>query len=192
VTEWLWPATVLAGALALAALLLGLVLARRYRELRTALLAAGVLRDRPRPGPPPPGSWLPAPGTPVPVDVSAVCTDGSVLSEEYFAGPDVVVVFLSARCAPCRAALPALRQVFAGVAPAGPRPVVVLIGPPSECADYEAQLAPPARVVLDGEAKTGGLTPRFGVRGYPAVLVVGRGVVRKAGMTVRDVELLPA
>jgi hypothetical protein len=189
VNEWLWPATAVTGVLAVAAICLGLLLARRFRELRAALLAAGVLRERRARPRPPQGRWLPAPDTPVPADVVAVCTDGSVLSREEFLGPDVVIAFLAASCPPCTAALPGLRTALAGIST--PRPVVVLIGPPADCADYEVLLSPLARVVQDGDAKTGGLAPLFGVRSYPAVLIVGGGVVRKAGMTVADVAPLP-
>jgi hypothetical protein len=188
--HWLWAATALCGALALCGIGLGLLLARRYHELHAALLAGGIIRERSTPSSGlPAGQWLPAPGTPVPADLVAVCTDGSVLRGEDFAGPDVIVAFLASSCPPCTAALPGLRQVLAGVAPGQPRPVVVLIGPAQDCAGYEAALAPLARVVQDGDAKTGGVTPLFGVRSYPAVLIVGGAQVRTAGMTVADVEL---
>jgi hypothetical protein len=189
-TDWVWPTLGLTAVVSAASLVLGLLLARRYRELHAALVSTGVLSTRRAArNVPPSGAWLPAPGTAVPDGLLAVTTDGSVLTSEEFAGPDVVMAFLGASCPPCRAALPELRAVLGGQPAGRPRPIAVLHGPAGECAEYEAALTGVARVVRDGDEKLGGLTNALAVRSYPAVLVVGGGVVRKAGMTMRDVEL---
>jgi len=178
-------------AVAGVALVIAVLAARRYRELREALLTAGVLArqrptrratraTRPRSG------WLPAVGSAVPPDLLAVDTDGAVLTARDFAGPDVVVAFLASSCPPCRAALPEVRAALGAVPSRRPRPVAVLGGPSGECAEYAAALSGVARIVEDGDAKAVGVAATLGVHGNPAVLVLGGGVVRGAGMTAAE------
>lgn len=191
-TGWT-AAAVLTASLALT---VALLLARRHAELVTMLTAAGVV-TRPRPARarrPAAGAWLPAVGSAVPREVFAVTTGATVITAEAFAGPDVILVFLASSCPPCRAVLPDVRSALLAHNTAhseahntGPRPVAVLGGPEHECVEYEAALADLAHVVRDGDAKTGGLASTLGVLGNPAVLVLGGGVVRAAGMTVAEV-----
>jgi Redoxin len=188
-TGWIGPVALSGATVAVAAFVTALLVARRYRELHAALTAAGVLSGGQPRRPAPVGSSLPAAGTAVPADLLGVATDGSVLTSEDLAGPDVVMVFLAASCPPCRAALPELRAALAAMPSDGPRPVAVLRGPVEGCAEYAAALAPVARVIEDGDTKFTGVTMALAVYSYPAVLVVGDGVVRRAGMTVRDVAL---
>jgi hypothetical protein len=187
-TGWT-AAAVLTASLALA---VALLLARRHTELVAMLTEAGVV-TRPRPARarrPAAGAWLPTVGSAVPGEVFAVTTAGEVVTAASFAGPDVVLVFLASSCPPCRVALPDVRAALLARHTAdgtGPLPLAVLGGPEHECAEYEAALSDLARVVRDGDAKTGGLASTLGVLGNPAVLVLGGGVVRAAGMTAADV-----
>jgi hypothetical protein len=185
---------VVAAIAGIGALVLALLLARRYRELRDALLASGTVRT---PGAAPlgrvPGElWIPDPGFPVPADLSVPTTDGPPVLGADFAGDDVVLAFLTSQCTSCRASLAELRDGFAALPATAPRPVVVLSGSPVEWPEYRRELAGLARIVQDGDERTGGVATLFGVRSYPAVLVVGGGVVRRAGMTASDVALVPA
>lgn len=180
----------IAGILGLA---LALVLARRFRELREALLATGTLRTggAAAPGRLPDEIWVPADGSPVPADLSMSTTDGTPLSGDDFAGDDVVVAFLMSSCTSCRGSLPLLRQACAALPATAPRPVAVLSGAPDDWPEYRRELDGLARIVLDDGRRKGGLAWQFGVRSYPAVLVVGGGVVRRAGKTAADVALVP-
>jgi thiol-disulfide isomerase/thioredoxin len=180
--------TVLAVVLGAAGLTLGLLLARRYAELMAALRAGAA----PAPDEQAAQLWLPAVGSPAPAELIAPTVDGPPVTGADFAGADVVVAFFTSGCTSCRAALATLRATLAALPADGPRPVAVLRGAEGDMADYRRELTGLARVVSDAGAKKGGLAGEFGVRSYPAVLVLGGGVVRRAGMTVADVALAPA
>lgn len=185
---------VVAAIAGIGGLALALVLARRYRELREALVASGALRAA---GPGAPGRlpdevWVPEVGSPVPAGLNVTTADGSPLASADFAGADVVVAFLMSSCTTCRTALPQLREALAALPPTAPRPVAVLTGAPDDWPDYRAELDGLARIVQDSGQSKGGIAWQFGVRSYPAVLVVGGGVVRRAGKTASDVALVPA
>lgn len=184
---------VVAAVAGVGGIAIALVVARRYRELRDTLLSGGTLRI---PGSAPlgraPGElWVPGPGFPVPAGLDVATTDGPLTSAD-FAGDDVVVAFLTSPCTSCRATLPQLRDGLAALPPTAPRPVVVLSGAPDDWPHYRGELSGVARIVQDGGERKGGIAGLFGVRSYPAVLVVGGGVVRRAGMTASDVALAPA
>jgi hypothetical protein len=186
---------VVAAIAGISGLVLALLLARRYRELRDALLATGTVRTSgaaPPLGRVPGELWIPDPGFPVPADLAVPTTDGPPLVGADFAGDDVVLAFLTSQCTSCRASLGQLRDGFAALPVTAPRPVVVLSGSPDEWPEYRRELAGLARIVQDGDERKGGVATLFGVRSYPAVLVVGGGVVRRAGMTASDVTLVPA
>ena len=182
---------VVAIVTALVSLLLSLALARRLRELRAALLAGGTLRSS-APGRLPDEIWVPDAGAPVPADLDMTTTDGTRLTAADFAGADVLVTFLMSSCTSCRGSLPALREACAALPPTAHRPVAVLSGAPDDWPEYRRELDDVVRVVLDTGQRKGGFAWQFGVRSYPAVLVVGGGVVRSAGKTAADVALTPA
>jgi hypothetical protein len=182
--------SVLALCVGLAGLLVGLVLARRYRVLCAALTESGVLRA-PGPDRAGGGTWLPAPGTAVPPDLTMITRAGVVLTSAEFAGPDVVVVFLTAPCNACRAALPDLRAALTTLPPGGPSPIAVLTGDAGAWPEYLMALSGLVRPVENGDdvPKGAGVADVLDVHSYPAVLVLGGGVVRGAGMSLADVEL---
>jgi hypothetical protein len=191
VTGVLWGMSLLAVVAASAALVIGVTLARRYRELRTALVATGVLAvPRAVTSGAPEGSFLPATGSPVSRALRVTATDGTVLTSEYFTANDVVMVFLMDQCTTCDAQLPELRATLAGLPAGGPRPVAVLSGPPSEIRHFREALEPMAHVVEDGDVKSGaGVVMAFQVHSFPTLLVLEGGVVRRAGTTAREVAL---
>jgi DNA-binding SARP family transcriptional activator len=88
------------------------------------------------------------------------------------------------RVATCFDAVTALRE---RPSDGQPRPIAVVIGQPAEVAGLVADLEPLARVVR--ETAHNGLPARFGVRGFPAVLMAGGGVVRTASHWFDQVEL---
>lgn len=190
-TGALWATALLALATAAAALATTLAVARRYRELRAALLATGVLTvPRAVDTGNPEDSFLPVAGRPVPRGLRVTTTEGTVLDAAYFAAPELVMVFLMDQCTACTTHLPALRAALAGLPPAAPRPVVVLSGPPDVLRDYRTQMEPVAHVVEDGMVKSGaGVVLAFQVHSFPTVLVLAGGVVARAGTTVDDVAL---
>jgi hypothetical protein len=176
-------------AAALCSLTISVLLARRYRELRTALLDAGVLAAVPAVSTRrPEGQFLPAAGSPVPPGLRMTATDGTSLDRGYFAGDDVIVAFMMDQCTSCTAQLPELRATLSRLPAAAPRPVVVLSGSPAACAKYRQAMEPVAYVVEDGPVKESGSVVRaLRVHSFPAVLVLGGGVVRRSGMTAAEV-----
>jgi hypothetical protein len=169
----LWTVSVLSYACALAALGVSLLVARRYRELHV-LVTNGAGR-----GPAPSGPELPSPGTEIPT-FTATTTEGIRLDRADLDGPDRVVAFLKTGCEPCRDLLPELCGALEGQPEGSPRPIVLVTGAAVERTGYVAALSPVAHVVESDEphALTGGL----GVGAFPAVLVAGEGVVRRAGV----------
>ncbi|MEV4299746.1 TlpA family protein disulfide reductase [Microbispora rosea] len=164
----LWTLSVLSCTCALAALGVSLLVTRRYRELR-ALVTDGAAR----------GPALPAPGTGIP-PFTATTTEGARLDRADLDGPDRVVAFLKTGCEPCRDLLPELRGALEDLPAESPRPIVLVTGVAGERTGYVTALALVAHVVESDEphALTGGL----GVGAFPAVLVAGEGVVRRAGV----------
>mgnify|MGYP003525716565 CR=1 FL=1 len=82
------PSPVTALLVAAAALAVSVVLARRYRELRTALVSTGVLKVEQieLSTQPSDGSFLPAVGSRIPAGIQATATDGTVIDNGYLAG----------------------------------------------------------------------------------------------------------
>lgn len=179
---------------AAAALVTALALARRYRELRAALLATGVLAEpRAVDTTSPEDSFPPVAGRPVPRGLRVTTTDGTVLDAGYFAAPELVMVFLMDQCTLCVTHLPQLRSALAGLPPTAPRPVAVLSGPPEVLAGYRAELEPVAHVVEDGMVKSGaGMVMAFQIHSFPTVLVLADGAVARAGTTVEEAALVSA
>jgi hypothetical protein len=190
VIESLWVVAGFALCVALAALGVGLALARRYQELRAGLVDAGLVRPAPA-GLAGDGTWLPASGTAVPAGLTMTTKGGEVLTAADFTGADVVLVFLTSPCNACRAALPELRAALTALPAGGPSPVVVLSGDGAAWPEYLMALSGLVRPVENGDdvPKGAGVADLLGVHSYPAVLVLGGGVVRRAGMSVADVEL---
>jgi hypothetical protein len=116
---------------------------------------------------------------------------GEVLTAADFAGGDVVVVFLTSPCNACRAALPELRAALAALPAGGPSPVAVLSGDAAGWPEYLMALSGLVRPVENGDdvPKGASVADVLGVHSYPAVLVLGGGVVRRAGMSAADVAL---
>jgi hypothetical protein len=193
-TGALWATALLALVTATAALMTALALARRYRELRAALLATGVLAvPRAVDAGNPEDSFLPVAGRPVPRGLRVTTTDGTVLDADYFAAPELAMVFLMDQCTACVTHLPQLRAALAALPPTAPRPVVVLSGPPEVLADFRTELEPVAHVVEDGMVKSGGgVVMAFQVHSFPTVLVLAGGAVARAGTTVEEAALTPA
>jgi hypothetical protein len=191
--DLLWTAVTICAVVAWGGLLLALRLARRYRELRDALIGAGILLRLREPAKELlSGSWLPPPGAPVPADLLAVTADGGTVSAADFAGDDVIVAFLASFCDSCRTAFPALCAALAAAPAEGPQPLVVLNGPPEGYEEFRGPLRSLARVVEDGDVKFAGMTIALGVRAFPAVLVIGGGQVRRAGLTADGAGLIAA
>lgn len=161
----------LTGAVAVAALGLALVTMRRLRLLQEQIGPLGPVDD------------LPEPGTPVP-EFLVEASDGSPVSNADLAGSDTLVLFVDGGCPTCFDAVTAVRALPGDGAP---RPIAVVIGEPAEVAGLVSELEPMARVVL--EPAHNGLPARFGVRGFPAALVVGDGVVRMASHWLDQIEL---
>jgi hypothetical protein len=178
-TGYLWTAVALSLGLAFTTFCVVLGLARRVRLLAERVAALG----------PPPGLDLPESGTAVP-DFVVPTTDGGEVRTDDLAGGDVLVLFLTADCRSCLDEAARLREQ-AGDGGVGLRPIAVVIGEPDERAGLVSQLEPVARVVE--ETHHTGLAARFGVNGFPAIMVVGGGVIRSAGHRIDDVRLgIPA
>ncbi|MGI5215377.1 hypothetical protein, partial [Plantactinospora sp. CA-290183] len=91
----LWAISLLAFASSAVALAVGVASARRYRELRTALIATGVLTAPSAMGSNlPEESPLPAVDSPVPPGIRATSLDGTVIDSDYLATGELIVVFL--------------------------------------------------------------------------------------------------
>jgi hypothetical protein len=168
-------AVALTALIALAALGLGLLLARRYRELHQAV------RDfQSSAGPQGVPERVPDPGTPV-APFMAQSTDGTAITESAFVGAETLVAFLLGGCSPCKESIP---ELIERAAEPGPRPVVVVSGKPGERAGYVASLA--GAVTIVEEDLFGGATEAFGVNSFPTFLVVGDGVVKRAATRLSD------
>ncbi len=161
---YLWAAVTVTGVTAAVALGLVLLLGRRLRELRDMLDTSGM----------PLGPDLPEPGRAVPA-FDATTTSGDRITQADLDGPDVVVLFLMESCASCVSLITGLRE---RPVHEGPLPIAVLVSDGPERDRLVGELEPVARVINqpDGER----LAADFGVHGFPAVLLVGAGVIRSA------------
>ncbi|HET6214718.1 MAG TPA: hypothetical protein VFE14_17765 [Micromonosporaceae bacterium] len=170
--QFLSAAVILIGAVAVAALGLALLAVRRLRLLQEQIALLGTSDFD-----------LPVTGEPMP-EFEAVTTDGGRVSTADLAGPDVLVLFVDGTCPSCFDAVSTLRELRRY---GDPRPIAVVIGQPAERAALVAELEPLARVVE--EVSYTGLPARFGVRGFPAALIVGDGVVRAASHRLDQLDL---
>jgi thiol-disulfide isomerase/thioredoxin len=120
-------------------------------------------------------------------EFSVTAADGDVVTRGSLDG-GTVVGFFSPGCAPCEELLPRFVE-YAASEGVGRRVVAVVAASDAEAGEMAAQLAPVARVVVEG-AFGGAVSTAFGVRGYPAVCVVGGdGTVIASGSTM---DALPA
>jgi hypothetical protein len=170
----------LAFALAAAALGLGLLLARRYRDLHAAYQR--LLRDRTGHGPAEADG--PSIGTPLP-EFAGVDVDGRRVEVSGSGDADLVVAFLSAGCEPCVDELPAVQRLFA--AGRGGQAVAVVRGDGEGRTAFVDALRPVARVVVEDDANRG-LAATFGVTAFPSVVAYRWGVVRQVTHRVADLD----
>jgi hypothetical protein len=191
-TDTLWLTTGLALAIGLAALLVGLTLAHRYRELHTALKDSGLLRPT-TPNPTNEGTWLPAPGTPIPPNLTIKTKAGKLITATDFAGPDVVMIFLTSPCNACRAALPNLRKALTALPPNSPPPIAVLTGDTTAWPDYLVALSGLVRPVEEDDniQKGKSTADALNVHSYPATLVLGEGIIKKSSMPPTSTTTTP-
>ena len=174
-TGLLWAAVGLTAAVAAASFGLTLVMARRLRELRERVDQLGQLDVLD----------LPEVDEPVP-DFEATTTDGAHLDARAFAGADVLMLFLSGDCESCRELAAELPDMIAAGQFASAPPIAVVIGAKADAALMVGRLEPIARVVAQTDHF--GLAARFGVRGFPSVLIAGGGVIRATGHHLNDLR----
>jgi hypothetical protein len=165
----------LTATVAVGAMVLALLLARRLRLLqeRVEQLMAPFEAD------------LPELGSPVPEFVVATSVGGQVSTEDL-AGPDVLLLFLTVSCSACQNLLASLPRAVANTL-RGQQPIAVVVGEPVERAPLVTELEGLAQVVE--QSYNDGLARRFGVRGFPAVLVAGGGTIRQAAHDLDEVRI---
>jgi hypothetical protein len=161
-----WAALALTAAVAVASLLLSLALARRMRQLAALVGDPGAAFE------------LPQPGEPVPA-VEMTTTSGAAI--DISARGEVLLAFLSTDCDACRSLASSL------TAEEDPGRIAIVIGPPAERSAMVAELEPVMPVVE--QADHTGLAASFGVRAFPAVLLVGDGTVKAAGHQLGDIRV---
>ncbi len=114
---------------------------------------------------------------------SVTTVDGEAISRDSLDG-GTVVGFFSPGCGPCEELLPRFAEYAASQAGGGRRVVAVVTAPDVEAEVVAARLTPVARVVADGTF-SGPMSAAFGVRGYPALCIVGDGgTVTASGSTI--------
>jgi hypothetical protein len=158
-----WAALTLIGVVAVLALGLVLVLARRLRDLtvQVAKLDQPMLPDLPPLGPLP--------------DFSATTTSGHTLTSADLSGPDQLLLFVYGSCESCHDNLPNTVEALTTVAT---RPVAVVIGRPDTRAALTAGLEPVAHVIEEYDMS--GLANLFHVTGFPSYVRVRDGVMVQA------------
>jgi thiol-disulfide isomerase/thioredoxin len=167
---YLIASVVFVGILCGVNLLLTFGVVRRLRE--HAELLAGTPRPVDNDSPVPVGSVV--------GEFSVTTADGEVVTRDSLDG-GTVVGFFSPGCGPCEELLPRFVEYAASEAV---RVVAVVAAPDMQAGEMAAQLAPVARVVVEG-AFGGPVSTAFGVRGYPALCVVdGDGTVIAGGSTM--------
>jgi len=174
-TGLIWTAMGLTALVAATSFGLNVVMARRLRELRERIdyLARPDAFD------------LPEVGETVP-QFSATTTTGARLDAKSFAGPDVLMLFLTSDCDSCRELTEELPgRVAAGDFGTTP-PIAVVIDAIADADHMVTRLEPVARVVTQNDHF--GLAATFGVRGFPSVLIAGDGVIRATGHHLNDLR----
>lgn len=166
-----WAAMTLIGAVAVLALALVLVLARRLRDLsaQVATLDQPMLPDLPPLGPLP--------------DFVATTTTGQTLTGADLTGPDQLLLFLYGSCDSCHDNLP---KTVAALAEAEVRPVAVVIGRPDTRAALTAGLTPVAHVIEEYDMS--GLANLFHVTGFPSYLRIEAGEIVAAGHGINEIR----
>jgi hypothetical protein len=166
-----WAAMTLISAVAVLALALVLVVARRLRDLTAQLakLDQPFLPDLPPLGPVP--------------DFTATTTAGLRLTSADLAGPDQLLLFLYGSCESCHDNLP---QTVAALADAEVRPVAVVVGRPDLRAALTAGLAPVAHVIEEYDMS--GLANLFRVTGFPSYLRIETGEIVAVGHGLAEVR----
>jgi hypothetical protein len=166
-----WAATTLVAAVALLALGLVVVLARRVRDLtaQVAKLDQPMLPDLPPLGPLP--------------DFAVSTTSGHALTAADLSGPDQLLLFLYGSCDSCHDNLPKTVEALQG-APA--RPVAVVIGRPDTRAALTAGLEPVAHVIEEYDMS--GLANLFHVTGFPSYVRVRDGVMVQAAHGLEELR----
>lgn len=162
----------LVGVLAGLNLLLTIGVVRRLRE------HAELLAEAPRVENGPPVSVGSVVG-----EFTATTVDEELITRDSLDG-GTVVGFFSPGCGPCEELLPRFVEYVASETGGDRRVVAVVAAPDVHSDEMVAQLAPVARVVVEG-VFGGPVSTAFGVRGYPALCVVdGDGTVVVSGSTV--------
>jgi hypothetical protein len=167
-----WAALSLVGLVAVLALTLVLVLARRLRDLtaQVAKLDQPFLPDLPPLGPVP--------------DFIATTISGEPISSADLEGPEQLLLFLYGSCESCHDTLP---QTVSALADLETRPVAVVIGRPDTRAALAAGLAPVAHVIEEYDMS--GLANLFHVTGFPSYLRVEAGEIVAAGHGLNEVRI---
>lgn len=96
-------------------------------------------------------------------------TDGEALSRDLLTG-DTLVAFFSPDCQPCREKLPKFVEFARAMSGGRDRVLATVVGNADEASAFAAELAPVARVVVEGPGDA--LNAAFRVRAYPSVLLV--------------------
>lgn len=166
-----WAATTLVGTVAVVALALVLVLARRLRDLeaKVATLDQPMLPDLP------PLGLLP--------EFSARTTSGQTLTTADLSGPDQLLLFLYGSCESCHDNLPKTVAALSGL---DTRAVAVVIGRPDTRAALTAGLSPVAHVIEEYDMS--GLANLFRVSGFPSYLHARDGVLVKAAHSLDELR----
>jgi hypothetical protein len=172
----LWTALGLTAAVAVAALVLALGLSARLREVSEQLSRVGTHAHD--------DGMMPLPGTPVPA-FEATTSEGTSVSSEDLRVDDGLVLFLSTDCESCQEVMTEISRPGFTLPATSRRPLVVLIGPAGDRAAELPRIEPVAQVVEDDDHA--GLAARFGVRVFPAVLLVRDGVVHQAANDLDEV-----
>jgi hypothetical protein len=157
-------ALVVVGLIAVLALALVLVLARRLRTLQERVNAFLPQIER----------GLPEAGTPLPAFTATTVTGGAVSQAELAEG-ERLVALLTTDCGSCLDQIGALQQIDRDRY----RPFVVVIGAAEKRNPMVAALAEHATVVEENEH--GPLAKAWDVHEFPAVLLLRDGYVQAAG-----------
>jgi hypothetical protein len=163
----LWATTVVSIVVAVSSLILTLALARRVRTLVSHVYRFLPITE---------GDGLPSPGTPLP-SFAVTAMSGEQITQESFRGPQRLLVFLTTSCSSCTSQVPLVQQLQLPE-----RPVVVVVGDEEQRTAMVDDLSGVAEVVT--EEDEGPLATALELREFPAVMVIGQGVVTVASHDV--------
>ena len=181
---YLTAAVVLVGVVAVVALLLVIVLARRIRDLGSPV---GGLEHGPLPA-----AYDLAAGS-RPSDFRVATLSGGTVSLDGLSGDWALVGLFLAGCTPCNRQLPAFVEL-AKAMPGGPGQVVaVLSGRPDKTAEYAARLDGVASVVLESpRADDGTVSHSFAVSGWPSFYLLDPAGTVESGAPALSMLAVPA